>query len=96
MSSLGQDLRYAFRAAVAKPMFTAMVVLTLALGIDANTALFSVVDAVLLRPLPHPEPEKLVRLYETFPLAGGAAGTGSVSALRRAAKVDPAVVLRAE
>jgi putative ABC transport system permease protein len=55
MSHLGQDLRYAFRSTVASPGFSAMVALTLALGIGANTALFTVVDAVMLRPLPFPE-----------------------------------------
>jgi len=48
------------------PGFSAVAIITLALGIGANTAIFSVIDAVLLRPLPFPEAHRLVRIYETF------------------------------
>jgi predicted permease len=76
LDSLGGDLRYAFRAMRHNLTFTAVVVLTLALGIGANTAVFSVLNSVLLKPLSYPRAEELVAVRQIAP---GAAGLASSS-----------------
>ncbi|MCI0338910.1 MAG: ABC transporter permease [Acidobacteria bacterium] len=70
MESLFHDLRYGWRMLRARPGFAFIAVIALALGIGANTAIFSAVDVILLRPLPYPEPERLVQVYEAHPKEG--------------------------
>ncbi len=70
MSTLFQDLRYGARILLKQPAFTLVAVVTLALGIGANTAIFSLVNSILLRPLPFREPDRVVRLIQASPKLG--------------------------
>jgi hypothetical protein len=67
MEDFVQDLKYTLRQLARRPGFAVVLVVTLALGIGANTAVFSVVDGVLLRPLPYPESDRLTVVWTQFP-----------------------------
>jgi hypothetical protein len=70
MNTLFQDLRYGARILLKQPAVTLVAVATLALGIGANTAIFSLVNGILLRPLPFREPDRVVRLIQSSPKLG--------------------------
>ena len=71
METLLADVRHSFRVLIKSPGFTIVAVLALALGIGANTAIFSVIDRVLLAPLPFPDSERIMRIQRKFPNGNG-------------------------
>jgi putative ABC transport system permease protein len=78
MDNLLKDIRYAVKSMVRQPALTAVAVITVALGVGANTAIFSAVNAILLRPLPYQEPERIVQLWETNGQRGYSRATASL------------------
>jgi hypothetical protein len=91
MDTVRQDLRYAIRLLVKDKAFAATTILTLALCIGANTAIFAVVRSVLLRPLPYPQSDRLVYAYDSFPGAGVERAGSTWSLTAPAAGQDGAV-----
>src|SRR6476619_385237 len=79
LDALSRDLRYGGRAMRRNPTFTVVVVLTLAVGIGANTAVFSVLNSVLLKPLSYPRSEELMALRHVAPGAGGSSASGALN-----------------
>ena len=77
MGTLWQDIRYGLRMLVKSPSLSIVATIALALGIGANTAIFSVVNAVLLRPLPFPNSDALMSVFETDSVRGGVRGSYS-------------------
>src|SRR3954452_11524122 len=75
MDAFFADLRYSLRLLRKSPAFTAIAIATLALGIGANTAIFSAVDAILIRPLPYADPDRLVMVWEDAAAIGFARNT---------------------
>ena len=89
MDTLRQDVLYALRVLRKDRAYAAAVILTLAICLGANTAIFTVVRSVLLRPLPYPEPHRLISSYDAFPGAGiERAGTSVPNCADRRAMTD--------
>ena len=91
METLIKDIRYGVRGLLKRPGFTVIALITLALGIGANTAIFSVVNAVLLRPLQFRDPEQLVVVWEEASFAGFPTQHACAGQLRRLEKPEPVV-----
>jgi ABC-type antimicrobial peptide transport system permease subunit len=93
MRFLLQDVRHAVRLSLKSPAFTAVTLLALALGVGANTVIFSAFNAVLLRPLPYNDPERVVTVWDSFPKLGvrkiGVAYANFVDLKERARVFDP-------
>ncbi|HEY2963918.1 MAG TPA: hypothetical protein VGJ37_15975 [Pyrinomonadaceae bacterium] len=81
MDSVGKDLKFAFRTLFKRPGFTAITLIALALGIGANTAIFSLVNAVILRPLPFPEHDRLVWVFGNIRNGGNRASVAPLDFL---------------
>jgi predicted permease len=94
MNGLDRELREALRLFVRSPAFVAAVVLPMALALGANTALFTVIRGVLLRPLPYPQPERLVQIYRMSPQHGSL--RGPLSPLNYTEDLDPAPSVKAK